>query len=341
MTFTMLNLPSLDLVVHTADALHPTPAPKHVVLWLPPRFYAAVAATLVEMFDLVNTLCGGEALTYEFVSPSDRASTATGIGFATVAAPTRRMDALVLLAGPGLDVTSLVATLEIDAKDAHDIIVRAEAEHALIAAHCSASFFLAQAGLLDGREATISWWLENEVTRRFPTIRWAVDRILIHSGRLYTCGGAFAGLELGRCLLQELGFGEQEKIVGKLLVLPPVREFQSPYAFELKAALTRPAFVERLEQIAADSLPSLTPAGLAQALGLAPRTLARRFAIELDTSPGQWLQARRIEAARRLLQNSTLTIAEVCFAVGYQDTASFTRLFRRMTGMPPTTFRRS
>ncbi|CAN7463392.1 helix-turn-helix domain-containing protein [Trinickia sp. LjRoot230] len=335
----MRNKTNDDLLVDAANNRCSSQAPRHVVFWLPPRFYAAVAAALVEMFDLVNDLSGGPALTYEFVSTRARAVSASGVRFPTVPAPSRPMDALVLLAGPGLDVATLIACLEKDAEAAAEIIARAQTEGALIAAHCSASYFLARSGMIDGCEATISWWLGTEVAKRFPAVRWQVNRMLVQSGRIFTCGGAFSGLELGRSLLGQLGFGDQEKIIGKVLVLPPAREFQSPYAFELNAATTKPAFAARLEQIAVEELPVLTPKRLADAFGLTSRTLARRFARELNTSPGQWLQARRLEAARHLLQSTAMTVAQVCFAVGYEDVASFSRLFRRATGMAPTAFR--
>jgi AraC family transcriptional activator FtrA len=79
---------------------------------------------------------------------------------------------------------------------------------------------------------------------------------------------------------------------------------------------------------------------LAAGLGLSPRTMARMFLKELKTSPGRWIQEVRLRRARHLLETTNLNISEVCYAVGYEDVASFGRLFARAIGLSPKEFRR-
>ena len=74
---------------------------------------------------------------------------------------------------------------------------------------------------------------------------------------------------------------------------------------------------------------------LCKGLGLTPRTLARRFSEELHTTPGRSIQYQRIEAAKTLLESTKLGVLEVCYQVGYQDAASFSRLFARAVGLRP------
>ncbi|MER9656901.1 hypothetical protein NKJ26_25965 [Mesorhizobium sp. M0152] len=183
------------------------------------------------MFDLVNTIRGEPAISFEFVARQPDATTTPGISFQTRREPSRRMDVLILLAMPGMQIPELVASLEKEARHAASIIARAQREDAIIAGHCGAGYFLAGAGLLDGKRATISWWLKTDARRRFPKVRWDASRVLVQEGRIYTCGGGFSGLELGRALLRDLGFAEEERLVRKLLVLPPSRQVQTPYEF--------------------------------------------------------------------------------------------------------------
>jgi AraC-like DNA-binding protein len=68
--------------------------------------------------------------------------------------------------------------------------------------------------------------------------------------------------------------------------------------------------------------------------------MSRRFNDELETNPGKWIQERRLEAARTLLEGTKLSIAEICYRIGYQDAASFSRLFSKTTGMAPGEFRK-
>ena len=99
-------------------------------------------------------------------------------------------------------------------------------------------------------------------------------------------------------------------------------------------------FGEKLDALSRHNLQSLNLAFLAERLALLPRTLARRFSDELHTSPGRWIQDRRLKAARELLEGTKLSISEICYRAGYQDVASFSRLFAGMTGLPPGEYRR-
>ncbi len=78
---------------------------------------------------------------------------------------------------------------------------------------------------------------------------------------------------------------------------------------------------------------------LADHLNVSQRTLIRRFKQELDTTPLAYLQAVRIEAAKRLLENTGDPLAEIIERVGYLDASSFSRLFRKMTGVTPHAYR--
>lgn len=315
--------------------------PLHAVIWLPSTFYSAVAATLVEMFDLVNTLRGAPAISFEFVARQADATTTSGISFHTKREPSQRMDLLILLAMPGMRVPELVAALAQESRHAAPLITRAQRDGAIIAAHCGAGYFLADAGLLDRKRATISWWLKDDAQRRFPKVRWDASRVLVGDGRIYTCGGGFSGLELGKALLKDLGFVQEERLVRKLLVLPPSRQSQAPYEFPLTDLLPlHEPLRDRLEALARSQLRMLDLALLGAQLGLSPRTLARRFADELHTTPGRWIQDQRLEAAKTLLESTKLGIAEICYQVGYQDAASFSRLFNRIVGLPPGEYRR-
>jgi transcriptional regulator GlxA family with amidase domain len=148
-------------------------------------------------------------------------------------------------------------------------------------------------------------------------------------------------LELTKALITDLGFAQEERMVRKLLLLPPSRKFQSPYEFALEElASEADPFARKLDQLAKGSISSLDVESLARAIGVSPRTLARRFFEVLQTTPGRWIQERRLETARALLEKTKLSVAEICYRVGYEDVASFSRLFSRSTGMAPGEFRR-
>lgn len=315
--------------------------PIHVAIWLPKTFYAAVAATLAEIFELVNTLRREEVFSFEFVARGGRAAATSGVSFAAREKCSRTPDVLILLAVPGMERIALLADLDAEARIAGPLIARARQSGAIIAAHCSASYFLARAGILDGKAATVSWWLKDDVGRLFPKVRWDASRLLVRDGRLYTCGGGFSGLELAKALLKDLGFQDDERLVRKLLVLPPSRHLQTPYEVSLDEIAPQSASLrERLDELPPGDIASLDLTALAGRLTLSPRTMARRFADEIGISPGQWLKDRRLAIARTLLEETDMSVAEICHRVGYEDEASFNRLFSKTTGMPPGAYRR-
>jgi transcriptional regulator GlxA family with amidase domain len=310
----------------------------HVAVYLPPRFYSSIASSVVETLQVVNDISGSEVFSFEFVAPQPNVVSRSGIRFGARARASRKIDVLILLAGTEIRTDRTVQLLEEEIAHAKPFILCAQKQCAIIAATCGASYLLAGLGLLDGKRATISWWLKDEANRRFPRVRWEPSRLVVRQGRIYTTGAGFAGLELITALLVDLGFAKEERKIRKLMVLPPSRQFQSPYEMSLPRETDE--FERTLDNLAKKHVQKLDLDFLAQELGMSSRTLSRRFSSELQTSPGKWIQGKRLEAARTLLETTRLSVSEICYRVGYQDVASFSRLFSRTSGMTPGEFRK-
>jgi AraC family transcriptional activator FtrA len=75
--------------------------------------------------------------------------------------------------------------------------------------------------------------------------------------------------------------------------------------------------------------------------GLSTRTLTRRFADQLGTSPGQWLLAQRIAAARDLLESSDLPLDAIARRVGLSSATNLRRRFLNALGTTPGAYRRA
>jgi transcriptional regulator GlxA family with amidase domain len=310
----------------------------HVVVYLSSGFYAAIAATVIETLQAVNSVSGATIFSFEFVAKQARPVSRSGIRFLAKATPSKKMDVLILLAGAESEAARTIQLLDQETKHVLPLIQDAHRQGSIIAATCGASYFLAGSGILDGKRSTISWWLKKEASRRFPAVRWEPSRMIIRQGRIYTTGAGFSGLELITTLLLDLGLSKEERQVRKIMVLPPSRQFQSPYEDSFPAAVD--PFEKQLDQLSRQNIRELDLEFLASRLGMSSRTLSRRFSQELQTTPGKWIQEKRLEMARTLLEATRLTVSEICYRVGYQDLASFSRLFARSTGMPPADFRR-
>jgi transcriptional regulator GlxA family with amidase domain len=312
--------------------------PKHFVIYLSSGFYAAIASTIVEILQAVNTVNESTIFSYEFVSDRSAAVSRSDISFQAKKRPSKKADVFILLAGSGAEVLPQPHILNKEAERAAPFIRRAYSQGATIAGTCGAAYLLAATGLLDGKRATISWWLKNLVQQKFPAVKWEPSRIMVRQGNIYTSGGGFAGLELITALLNDLGFSKELRLVRKLLVLPPIRHFQSPY--ELPEMSFSGGFEKELNKLSKEHMEDLSLSFLSRQLSMSSRTLSRKFQDELDTSPGKWIQERRIAMAKDLLGSSKLPISEICYRIGYGDLASFSRLFSKIAGMTPGEFRK-
>lgn len=80
---------------------------------------------------------------------------------------------------------------------------------------------------------------------------------------------------------------------------------------------------------------------LADRVGLAPAYLAELFVGELGQPPHRYLNERRIDRARQLLETSDVTITALAFTLGFSSSQHFARVFRQLTDTTPTAFRSS
>lgn len=312
----------------------------HFVLYLPRNFYAGVAASLIEMIGAINEVSKKEVLTLEVIATGKSARSRSGLTIATQTRTSRKIDVLLLLAGAGAELQPDAGLLKKEYRQASPLIQQAQRNGAILAATCGASFFLAYAGLLDGKKATVSWWLKTLAADLFPKVKWDTARLLVRSGKLFTSGGGYAGFELMAALLKEKGFSKELLLARKLMVLPPARTSQSPYDLgEVTTLASTPSFLQELEKYLRTQLAQLSPPFLAARLHLSPRSLHRKFMAEAGMTPGKWIQQKRLEKARVLLETTTTPIDDVCMEVGYEDLSSFSRLFKKTVGLSPTEYR--
>lgn len=310
----------------------------HIVIYLPAGFYSVIAAAISETLQAANELSGEKTFSWEFVSPVLPAVSRSSISFPARRRPRKTMDVLVVLTGLGSGISPTLHHLDSEAEKAKPYLDLAVQQKAIIATTCAGAYTLAANGLLNRKKATISWWLKTEAQKKFPKVKWDASRIVIRDKNIYTTGGGFSGLELISTLLTDTGFGELERKLSKALVLPPQRQLQTPYEMELQ--LTGNDFEATVQRIWDTEKEELTVERLGQRLHLTYRTLCRKFIDQLGMSPGKWLQDKRMEEARLLLEESSLSVSEICYQVGYSNTSSFSRLFLRTTGLSPGEYRK-
>ncbi|HWL86036.1 MAG TPA: hypothetical protein VNO21_09560 [Polyangiaceae bacterium] len=124
----------------------------HVVIYLPPSFYSAIASAIVETLQTVNSVSDSPSppFSFEFVANRRPAISTSGITFPAKRRPSRKMDVLMVLAGATADAEETLRMLDEEIAYAAPLMKRAQAEDAIIATHCAAPYLLAGTGMLDG-----------------------------------------------------------------------------------------------------------------------------------------------------------------------------------------------
>jgi len=201
---------------------------------------------------------------------------------------------------------------------------------ARVAASCIGTFLLAETGLLDGGEATTTWWLSPLFRQRYPNVRLDETRMLVTSDRIVTAGAAMGHLDLALWFIRQTS-PELADVVSRYL-LADLRSSQAPYVIPNHLAQADP-LIQRFERWAREHLKqgfSLQEA--AGALATSPRTLQRRCEAVLGKSPLSYFQDLRVERARSLLHGSSLDVEAIAAEVGYEDGATLRTLLRDRLG---------
>jgi transcriptional regulator GlxA family with amidase domain len=208
---------------------------------------------------------------------------------------------------------------------------------------CSGAFFLAAAGLLDGKRVTTHWAVAGRLAQAYPQVTVDPDAIHIRNGRLRTSAGVTAGLDLALALVEEdLGRDIAMNVAGQLVMF-----FKRPggqMQFSRKGATLatgRSALQEVQRFVAANPSSDHSVARLAARSGLSPRHFARLFRSEIGITPVAWVEAARVAAARRMLENGRDAPKQVAVRCGFANADTLRRAFVRHVGVTPAEYRRS
>lgn len=246
-------------------------------------------------------------------------------------APDLKPDWVIVPALKATTPATLIPALERpDVRQAKAQLVRWHSEGAQIGASCIGTFLIADAGLLDGREATTTWSLAPLFRQRYPAVSLDETRMLVPSDVGVTAGAAMGHLDLALWLIRKVS-PELAALVSRYL-LADIRTSQAFYIIPNHLAQGDPLIL-RFERWAREHLQegfSLQDA--AKALGTSARSLQRRCQAVLGKSPLAYFQDLRIERAQSLLHGSGLDVEAIAAEVGYDDGATLRTLLRERLG---------
>lgn len=208
---------------------------------------------------------------------------------------------------------------------------------------CVGAYALAEAGILEGRQATTHWEYSQQFQQRYPGIKVDTDPFFTRDTNIYTSGGVTSGIDLALALVEE-DYGREVALqVARKLILPLKRP-------GYQAQFSRLLEIHRLENSIGGKLytwmvrhleDDLSIEHLARHCNMSVRNFSRVFQKETGITPAKFVEKVRVETARRYLEDSGLSIEQVAERCGLGGLVSMRRTFIRHLNISPSDYQRS
>lgn len=205
---------------------------------------------------------------------------------------------------------------------------------------CSGALLLAEAGLLDGREATTHWRDVAELGRRYRQVRVIPDAIYTRDGPVWTSAGITAGMDLALAMVaDDHGMPLALKVAKRMVMAGKRSGGQSQFSSQLEELDIPDAFARLTEWIRENLRSRLSLDILAGQACMSPRHFGRRFQQAFGSTPQKYVERLRVEAAKSLLENSTRDLKRIASDCGFASTDAMRRAFLRQLGIRPSDYR--
>jgi transcriptional regulator GlxA family with amidase domain len=242
----------------------------------------------------------------------------------------------IVIPGLGLVSEAAISTrfAKRDATEAMCLLQNADNDAIKIGASCSSVFLLAQAGLLDGRQATMTWWLAHVFRSRHPDVKLDETKMLVRDGQYLTAGSAFSQLDLALAIVADTMGTAVAHLCSRYLLIDE-RPSQARYMIHTHTQHVDPTVIAAERWIDAHLSNPISVIDLSSQLAVSPKTLARRIEAATGVSPVKFIQRRRLLHASHLIATTSMSIDAIAGKVGYQDGTALRKLVKREFGTTP------
>ena len=315
------------------------PARKSVAVIVPPNAQSLDVSGPVDAFLEANRQSAGGAV-YEVrlvaasASRNVKAGAMSLVADSSISDDSRPIDTMLVAGTPDYG-------LAYDATDFHAWLRRRAPKTRRYGSVCTGAFFLGAAGLLDGKNSTTHWQHAAELAERFPAAKVMPDQIYVQDGALYTSAGVTAGIDLALKLIEddhgrELAF----KVARRLVVFLKRPGGQSQFSAHLAAQIADEGKIRSLQHWILEHLSlDLTLDLLAGRIAMSVRNFTRVFQSETGTTPADFVEMARGDAARRLLDEGDTPLQRVASRCGFASPDTMRRAFLRRIGTGPSDYR--
>lgn len=299
---------------------------RQIGIVLVPDFALASFSMIIEPLRIANRLSGQKL--YEWTLLSDTGGTvgsSAGIELQTqsiAAARERVFDLALVCAGFRAERYSAAGVL--------NWLRRHRRLGRDVGAVSTGTFVLARAGLLAGHRCTVHWDFRSALAELYPDLD-LVDELFVIDRGIVTSGGSIAALDLMLRILADQQGLAFSKAVGEQFVHSGGRGPSEHQRGDLihRLGTAKPLLIEAVKRMESALDRALSPAELAQELGISQRQLERQFRAQLGRTPLAYHRDLRLDQARRLLSQTSLPVTEIALSCGFGSPSHFAQLYRQ------------
>lgn len=206
---------------------------------------------------------------------------------------------------------------------------------------CAGSFYLASTGLLDNRRCVVHWATKNEFTEMFPRVKIVDDTIITDEKGIYTCGGGYSYLNLILYILEKHLGRDISILASKMFEIDIERKNQHPFMIFIgQKKHGDETVIKAQEFIENNPTETFTVDGICEKLTIGRRTFERRFRKCTGNSIAAYIQRVKVEFAKKHLETRQKTVNEIIYETGYNDVDAFRKIFKKLTDLSPSEYRK-
>lgn len=225
-----------------------------------------------------------------------------------------------------------------------DWIRRKHEEESELYSACSGSILLAETGLLNGRPATSHWGYQDLFRISYPEVKFDPASNLVYAdptGKIVTAGGTTSWHDLALHIIARHASPGDALHIAKVYLLKWHPEGQLPYAGLVRRPLHADSIVKKCENWLEQHYREIDAIKkVVESSTIPERSLKRRFKAATGSTLIEYLQNLRIEQSKRMLESDKLAVDQISAEIGYMDASFFRRLFKRLTGLSPSNYRK-
>lgn len=298
-------------------------APRRFVFLLLDRFTMLSFAGAIEPLRIANRVSGETLYSWLLAGDGDYAVCSNGAAFKLdIGLQEIERDDVLLVCG-GLDAARATTRPVLN-------WLRREARRGVtIGGICTGSYAMAKAGLLDGRKATIHWENQDGFLEEFEQVKLTKSVFVMDGNRWSTAGGT-SPIDL---MLKVIAADHGEDLantVADQMIHSAIRTDQDTQRLSIptRIGVRHPKLSQVIQMMEGNIEDPMSPADLAEEVGMSTRQLERLFRRYLNRSPKRYYMELRLQKARNLLMQTDMSVINVALACGFASPSHFSKCYR-------------